>query len=253
MKFESIPQRVNGRIGSAIRYFPTIPSTNDYLLTLDGATDGLVVVTDLQTSGRGRGANKWAAAAGENLLFSIVVYLDTAAPTLALLPVLSALGVCEALDQVGVGGVMTKWPNDIVADDKKLCGILIESRVQGNRARTVAGIGLNVNQIHFPSELMTTATSLARLSGTSFDRQIVLGRILDSVDRVIFHLDPSLAIERYTSRCATIGERVAFRVAGLQRTGRATGIDEQGRLLIEERGSTTAFFGSEVTHLRPAP
>lgn len=250
MNFESIPRRVEGRIGSAIRYFPELPSTNDYLLALHDPTEGLVVVADVQTAGRGRGTNRWAAAAAENLLFSFVSFLDTSRTSLSRFPLLTAVAVCEALDEASIAGSMAKWPNDIVMDDKKLCGILIETRVQGDAARIVTGIGLNVNQMNFPSDLREVATSIALETGGRVDRRLLFGRVLDSLNRVFLDREGSAAIDRYAARCTTIGAQIAFEFEGRSRTGRAIGIDNRGRLLIDEGGTTTAFFGSEVTHVR---
>lgn len=251
MKFDSIPRRVKGSIGSTVHYLPAVPSTNDYLLALDEAPEGLTVVTDLQTAGRGRGSNRWEAPAVENLLFSFVTVLDAPGAALPLLPLLTALGVCEGLDDMGIGGSVTKWPNDLLMRGRKLCGILIETRVQGRVARTVTGVGLNVNQTTFPAALSDHATSLALETKKTLDRELVLGRVLDSLNRVIFHDDIGSAVGRYAARCTTIGEEVGFEFEGRPRRGTATAIDESGRLLIEEGGRTTAFFGSEVTHVRP--
>lgn len=248
MRFESTPRR--GPIGSEVRYFPAIASTNDYLLALDDASDGLIVVTDLQTAGRGRGTNRWAAPAAENLLFSYVSFFDVSGRSLSLLPLLTALAVSEGLDDAGFTGSMTKWPNDLLMNGRKLCGILIETRLQGALARTVTGIGLNVNQTVFPPELSSAATSLARETKQTIDRQALFGHILDSLNRVIFTLDTSEAVGRYAERCTTVGAEVTFEHEGRPRRGKAVGVDESGRLLIADGGTTTPFFGSEVTHVR---
>lgn len=242
-----------GSIGWEIRSFPSLPSTNDYLLALQPPVDGLVVVADVQTAGRGRGDHHWDAAAGENLLFSFSKTMEGRSATLSLLPVLIALSVCEATDSLGIEGVRTKWPNDLVFGEKKLCGILIESRLRGSTARVVAGIGVNVNQRSFAPDLADSATSLALLIGKPVRREVLLGRILDRLNIRFSESNHAEAVRRYLSRCSTVGRTVTFESPQGSRTGQAVGVDEQGRLLIEVGGRLVAYAGSEIAHVRSAP
>lgn len=237
-------------IGSTFEYFRSLPGTNDYLRNLETVSPGHVVVTDLQTAGRGRGGHRWEARAGENLLFSFCITVATADSTLSLLPVLISLSVCEAVDPSGMLSVRTKWPNDVVCREKKLCGILIESGVRGSLARVVVGIGLNVNQREFLPEIEGSATSLALLTGVPVDREILLGKVIDELNRVLFHVKRAEAVRRYMARCTTIGRLVSFDYEGNRRIGDAIGIDELGRLLIREAEGVRVYSGSEVTHLR---
>ncbi len=250
MNFDSVPRRNAGIIGSSVEYLPTVTSTNDFLLSRASYAEGTVVVTDLQTAGRGRGDHRWTAPAGENLLFSFSLTVDSSDATFSLLPVLTSLSVCEGLDAAGIAGTQAKWPNDIVSDGKKLCGILIECRVRGPSARAVVGVGLNVNQTTFPPELSDIATSIALIAARPFDRRELLGRILDSLNMSFFHHGRHEAVRRYEQRCATVGKTITFELEGRRRSGRACGIDERGRLLVEEAGGIIAFAGSEVTHVR---
>lgn len=250
MDFADLPRRGEGQIGSEIRFFPEIGSTNDYLFSLDSPQNGLVAVTDLQTSGRGRGTHRWDADAGQGLLFSFTLLMDAGSALLPLLPLFVALAVCEGVDTEEVGA---KWPNDIVYGGKKLCGILIETRLRGTAARVVAGIGMNCNQASFPHELERSATSLRLIRGEAVDRVRLLAALLDRLNYHLQRADGGEIIELYRQRCTTIGRRVRFEAHSRSHYGLAVGLDRAGRLLIDEDGRTTPFVGSEVSHLRVVP
>ncbi len=166
------------------------------------------------------------------------------------MPIFAALSVCEAVDPDGTFSVGAKWPNDIVANERKLCGILIESRVQSDRARVVVGIGLNVNQTQFPDELSSVATSLAVLTGRSHERALLLGRIVDRMNARLDGIIPAVLVADYSARCVTLGRQIRYEVNGRLREGRALRIDSRGCLVIQETVNEYTYTGSEVTHLR---
>lgn len=251
VSFEQIPRTVDGPIGATHEYFSSLPSTNDYLLKDDRGGSGHLVITDLQTSGRGRRGNRWQASAGENLLFSFTLTVALSDPLVSLMPTFAAVSLCEAVDPFGSLSVGAKWPNDIVVNERKLCGILIESRVQGDRVRIVVGIGLNVNQLRFPDTLSTEATSLAAIMGRPLEREPLLGRILDSLNARLSRSTPAAMVADYSARCITLGRRIRYEVNGRVREGRAIRVDTRGRLIIDEGGTEYTYSGSEVAHLRP--
>lgn len=250
VSFEALPRRVRGIVGSTVEFVPEVSSTNDNLLRRDDCPDGYVLVTDLQTAGRGRAGHRWSAPAGENLLFSFSLTLASPTQLFSLLPVFTALAVCEGSDAIGIEGVQAKWPNDIVYEERKLGGILIESRVRGKRARAVCGIGVNVNQTVFPDEIAEAATSLSLLAGAPVDRSRLLAAIIDALNRHLSYADPSQRIASYTARCRTVGRAITFQAGGERRRGRAVGVDEHGRLLVEMDGRVLAFSGNEVSHVQ---
>lgn len=196
------------------------PSTN--ILALDALEDGAVFVADTQTAGRGQHGRRWESAPGLGLWFSICLKgnptgLNFAAP----------LAIRQAL--APLVPVNIKWPNDVLLDGRKLCGILIEHRGGWN----ALGIGLNVNHIEedFPPELRGQATSLRMATGTEQDRRQVLDAILASLDPMLEswrsgRLD---AIHRaWSEACGIIGQPVHR--AGI--VGTAESIREDGALLV---------------------
>ncbi len=140
-----------------------------------------VFVAEYQTAGRGRLDHRWHAARGENLTFSVVLDAAGVAPawtaTLPLAVALAVVGAARTLLGHAGAALRVKWPNDVLAGGRKLCGILCEL----NGDCVIAGIGLNVNQTEFPPEIAERATSLALLAGAPFDREEVLGRVVESV------------------------------------------------------------------------
>jgi BirA family transcriptional regulator, biotin operon repressor / biotin---[acetyl-CoA-carboxylase] ligase len=175
-------------LGIPYRWLAQAGSTNDEARAwaLDGAPHGAVVVAARQTSGRGRRERTWQSPAGVGLYASFVLRPEWPAERAADLAVLGAMAAYRALAAAGVPGLRVKWPNDVLANGKKICGVLVEPRLGGGRIEfAVLGIGINVAQRaeDFAPALRTPATS-CRLEGveTSVDR--MLERLVESLAAV---------------------------------------------------------------------
>lgn len=167
------------------KHFDETDSTNRWLHdNIDCCTHGFVVDADFQTAGKGQAANKWESAKGENLLFSLLLEpTKIPAQSQFMLSEIVAIGIADTMRQLLECDICIKWPNDIYADDKKLCGILIETVLNGRQmTKAIVGIGLNVNQTTFVSDA-PNPISMRQISGKTFDRDMVLRqlttRILD--------------------------------------------------------------------------
>ena len=162
----------------------SVDSTNTYLLnyTPGEGEDQTVVVAEEQTAGRGQGTNQWESECGKNLLFSVLVHPVGVPPTRQFcLSMAAALALKDTLDGL-TDGISLKWPNDIYWHDRKLCGILIETRLKGNTiADCVFGIGLNVNQQCFRSDA-PNPVSLCQVLGRELQRDELLRQILRNLD-----------------------------------------------------------------------
>lgn len=240
-----------------LRVAASSPSTNSELLAR-AADPGLPSFASLltldQTAGRGRLDRSWVAPAGSGLALSVLVRDALASPLAGWLPLLAGLCLAEALDPVAPGRVGIKWPNDLLLDGRKVCGILVEVAPNGRDA--VIGSGLNLTQTaeQLPIE---TATSLA-LAGVSVSAERLddviaayLGRLRDEIERP----GPvSRLRDRVAARCATIGLPVRVALAdGAALVGIATAIDADGRLVVTpEAGAPVAVAVGDVTHVRPA-
>lgn len=230
------------------------PSTNSELLALaadPGVPSFTALLTLDQTAGRGRLDRTWVAPAGRALALSVLVRDALASPLASWLPLLAGLALAEALDEAAPGLVAVKWPNDLLIDGRKVCGILVEVAPGGRDV--VVGSGLNLHQR--ADELpVGTATSLA-LEGVEVDVDALVAgyvrRLRDELERP----GPVGRLrERVAARCTTIGMPVRVALAGggtLE--GVATGLDDAGRLEVRDAGGAThAVAVGDVTHVRPA-
>ena len=157
-------------------------STNRWVREQGGEED-MVVWADFQTAGRGQGTNKWESEQGKNLLFSILLHpKDIPANKQFAISMQVSLAICEALGE-RIGDLSIKWPNDIYWRNAKICGILIENRLQGSRIRgSIIGVGLNVNQRQFHSDA-PNPVSLWQICEQETDREQLLRDILKAFDR----------------------------------------------------------------------
>src|SRR5690349_7854438 len=163
-------------MGHSVVFMPECHSTNDEASRLiessSHVVEGTVVITDSQTSGRGQRGNTWITEPGKNLTFSLLMkptFLN--AQDQFLLNKAFSLGLYDYLNATLQATVKIKWPNDMVVNDKKICGILIENQIQGqNIQNSIVGIGLNVNQENFS---IPTATSM-KVLGKDFTLENVL-------------------------------------------------------------------------------
>lgn len=240
-----------------LRVVPSSSSTNSELLALaaDPAVPSFTALLTLdQTAGRGRLDRSWVAPAGTALALSVLVRDALHSPLATWLPLLAGLTLAESLDAVAPGRVAVKWPNDLLLEGRKVCGILVE--VAANGRDVVIGSGLNLAQTaeQLP---VATATSLAlagiRLDPSELDALVAgyLSRLRDELERP----GPvSRLRDRVAARCATIGMpvRVALADGGVL-DGVATGIDPTGRLEVRGgSGDVVAVAVGDVTHVRPA-
>ena len=140
-------------------HFKEIDSTNSYLKNTYRLLDNFTFVSaDYQSQGKGREDRVWQSKSGENLMFSFLIKNEELMKYSSVLSILTAVEVSKELEKYGINKVNIKWPNDVLIDDKKVCGILLEGQIPDY---LVVGVGLNVNQKEFPDGLRRPATSLS--------------------------------------------------------------------------------------------
>jgi BirA family biotin operon repressor/biotin-[acetyl-CoA-carboxylase] ligase len=210
-------------------------STNERAreLARAGAPHGTLVSAGEQRAGRGRQGRRWTAPPDTAVLMSLVLRDPREA-----LPLAAAVAVCEALPVAAA----IKWPNDVLVEDRKLAGILVEGRPQEGWA--ILGLGLNVTTSRFPAELRETATSL-RLEGVETTTEDVLAALLGALDAWLRRpLDEVLAAWR--ERDALHGRRIRW----AEGEGTAVGVDDEGSLLVDTDAGRLALHAGEVHLLR---
>lgn len=233
-----------------------LPSTNTTLLNRlrseDPPSSGFVLAAYEQTAGRGRYQRTWISQAHQNLTFSFLLVTQSDFPQLASLPMAIALGVSDALLTYDINA-QTKWPNDILIDNAKICGMLLErsEKKHPNGTAIVIGIGLNVNMDATTAALIDRpATSMRLETGREYNLENLLTQILAStapwIDR---WQNGGFAKLRTTweQRCVYLGEQIsAGEGTGLQ-TGILTGFGDHGQLLLrDENGQTNEIWAGDV-------
>ena len=239
------------RFGRTLIARSETPSTND--LAWDalaaGTPDGTAVVTDAQPHGRGRAGRAWRMAPGKGLALSLVLHQGCDRREAATLPLLAGLALARALEALGVRSTL-KWPNDLLADGRKLSGILCESRrhPSGTDA-AVIGVGVNVGQQRddFPVELRESATSLV-LEGCRATREAVAAGFLNALEPLWTELQESgrtSVLEAWKRRAGFWGQVVTVRTPAGPVTGVARDLSLDGGLVLrlESGGEVVALAG----------
>ncbi|MEA5055710.1 MAG: biotin--[acetyl-CoA-carboxylase] ligase [Propionicimonas sp.] len=230
----------------------TIGSTNAELAARAraGAPSGCVLVADHQSRGRGRFSRVWEAPPGRSVALSVLLRPPAAAPRRWLwLPPVAGLAVADGLRAAAGVDARLKWPNDVLIDGRKVCGILAE-RVEGTPPAAVIGMGINTllaeNELPVP-----TATSLALAGATATTAEVVrdvLGALAGWYRR---WADGDDLREAYTAHCDTVGRRVRVVVSETEAVeGEAAGVDVDGQLLVRAGGVLRSFAAGDVWHLR---
>lgn len=233
-------------LGERLSAVAQTTSTNDDALAAagEGAPEGSVFVADVQTQGRGRRGHTWTSPPGQNLTFSVLLRPSVPAARASALSLVAGLAVRAAAARRVHEPVAIKWPNDVLVGDKKLAGILVESRMRGaDIEAVVVGIGINVHMVELPQELASVATSLALLGDPAPCRETFLAEVLAELEsRLTVFKDSGLGglLDELRLHDALLDARVQV---GEVR-GTAIGIDEQGNLLIRSDSGELHHVGS---------
>lgn len=228
-------------IGHTILRLDEVGSTNTLVMETPAYLEnhGLVVLARHQTAGRGRIGRKWVSLPDAQLQFSVVLHPPLPREELPVVSLLAGLAVAEALEAaLGLAPVL-KWPNDVLLEGRKVCGILMELK-QGAQGglRLVVGIGLNClgGEEGFPPELRDRLTTIEQAAGRPVDKEAVLQAVLAALqawyDRLTAGGRPAL-LDAWERRSDMIGKTLRYPTPAGPREGRAAGLTEEGYLLIE--------------------
>lgn len=246
------------RVGRAIEVHGEIGSTNDRARELldEAAPDGVAVLAERQTAGRGRRGRIWQSPAGVNLTVSVGIRPRLPAERAGLLGIAAALAVRQACS-VNLP-LLVKWPNDVVdADGLKVAGLLLETAiVDGAIVAAVIGMGINVNwrRARMPVEVAASATSLADIAGRDLDRVDLLRRLLTALDDEIAALDRGESpVERFAAVSWLRDRDVLVSLGERSVAGHVTGVATDGSLLLDAGDGPLALSVGEVVQVRSAP
>lgn len=245
-------------IAKEIYYYDSIDSTNVEAKRLaeSGASDGALVTADAQTAGRGRRGRKWESPSGSNIYFTLLLKPAYAPDKASMLTLVIAHSVAAAIEKVCGLKVGIKWPNDLVSDGKKLCGILTEMTMEMDYiVHVVVGVGINVNQddeSQFPEEIRQTATSLKMQCGRSFDRAELIAACMKAFEtdyeKFLQTQDLSLLLDSYNQLLINRERKVKVLDPKGAYEGIAKGILANGDLIVErENGEKELVYAGEVS------
>lgn len=223
------------------------------LLAEEGAPEGTLVIAEEQTGGRGRQGKRWYSPARKGIWMSLLLRPQRPLSFAPQLTLLTAVAVCRAIRKVTGVDAGIKWPNDLLVQGKKICGILIESVGEDERIKyCIAGIGIDVNVEleELPTELHTVATSLKIESGQTQSRATLISAVMNELEQLynlyeeegfapIGHLWEALSV--------TLGKRVTVKTTRGETEGTAEALDESGALvLLDDTGNHITIFSGDV-------
>jgi BirA family biotin operon repressor/biotin-[acetyl-CoA-carboxylase] ligase len=243
------------RLGRDYRLLAVCASTSDEVARLGraGAGEGLLVVAERQTHGRGRLGRVWYSPPGDNLYFSLLLRPPIPAALVPPLTLLVGAVAAEVLVAAGAAARL-KWPNDVLlptpAGPRKAAGILTEMATERDRVRhVVVGVGINVRGDTFPPELAATATSLHLATGQLLDRAHLLTALLNTLERAydtFIAAGPADALARWRAHAA-LGGRCRIERDGLIVEGTAEDVDQEGALLVrDDNGTLRRVLSGEI-------
>jgi len=229
----------------------SVTSTNSLALEAvqEGAGHGTIFVADYQTHGRGRQGHTWTSDEGLNLTFSIILNLPVSKNTIGITPLAACLGIADALNDVVTPNKLEfKWPNDILLNGRKICGMLLQTSNQ-SVGKIVLGIGINVNQTVFSEDLEKHATSLLLSTGQSIDRASLMASILLHLEKRFELLSDELSIIRnlYTEKLIWLGQHCKIIGMNKEVNGILLGIAESGALLLKTRTGIQTIYAGNVS------
>lgn len=247
-------------------HFETIDSTNKKagILAREGCPHGALITADVQEAGVGRRGRSWSSEQDAGIYMSMVLRLEIETDKAAMLTLVAAMAVQKAIEQAGVRFSayenvknqqlipQIKWPNDIVLNQKKVCGILTELSLKGTEIDfVIVGIGINVNNTTFPEEISETASSLFLELGQEIDREMLITEVWKHFkvyyEQFLQTKDISLFQEEYEKVLINKEEKVRVLDPLGEYTGVAKGVTSTGELIVDADGKRTLVSGGEVS------
>jgi len=249
-------------IGRHICYFKSIDSTNNYAKKSahEGCEEGTVIVADAQTSGRGRLGRRWESKEGSGIWMSVVLRPSIAPEDVQIMTLAASVAVVTALKRIAGVDAGIKWPNDIIIDGKKVCGILTEMSTEMDRVNfLVLGIGININQKKedFPDELKSTAISLKaymsenNMSVSNIRRNDIIKNVLLELEKQYENMkrgNTEEIIRKWRENSVTLGRKVKIIYKNDEYEGMARDVTDDGKLIVDCcDGITRAVSSGEVS------
>ncbi len=241
--------------GKPVCFYEELGSTNlqAKLDAENGAREGTLIVADMQTAGRGRRGRAWSSPPGANVYFTLILKPDFQVELASMVTLVTGLAVAEGIRATCGLEARIKWPNDIVVNGKKVCGMLAEMSAERDFIHyVVMGVGINVARQDFPAEIAQTAACLEQECGCAVSRAEIIVNVMKIFEKYydMFRRDGSLAglLERYNGMLAGKDGEVRVLDPKGEFRGISRGINSTGELLVErEDGAVEAVYAGEVS------
>lgn len=253
---EEIESRLHTKwMGRSCISLESVGSTNNYAKRIaeEGAASGTLVVAEEQTEGKGRRGRSWTTQKGSNLMMTLLLRPKIRPEHASRLTLLAAMAAARGIKKTTGMEAGIKWPNDVVADGRKVCGILTEMNTEVDYINyVVIGMGINVNQKEFPREISGSAGSLYQILGKEISRAALAAAVMEELEKVyeIFLLteDMSGLMEEYNQICVNCGQQIRVLEPGKEYTGFSSGINERGELAVKrDTGEISYVYAGEVS------
>ncbi len=240
-------------IGKKLFVFETIDSTNSCakILADAGIEEGSIVIANYQTDGRGRLGRTWHSDKDKNLLFSIIVKPPLHRSKISLLSFYASVAVAQGIESCTGITVECKWPNDILLNRKKCCGILVETSAGPDIVKyAVIGVGINVNQELFDSDFLQPATSLKLFIGKEIDRVLLFQHIIKTFDNLYFAVQKSdfrVILEEWMKHSTMFGKTITIYQHNFSYKATAEKLNSDGSLLVRTPNGLQVLYAGDVT------
>ena len=248
--------RLTGTRFTTVRTYAQLDSTNTALVeeARSGAPEGLVLVADHQTEGRGRLGRAWSAKPGTALLVSVLLRPPLPIDEVPVVLMAAGLAACDGVEAAAGFRPGLKWPNDLVVGDRKLAGLLTEA-TGGSDPGVVLGLGINVSATAYPAELAGEATSCEEVASRPVDRAELLVAFLTALESrysTVLGGSRQATLNAYRADSATLGRRVRVELtSGPALEGKAGRIADDGQLVVvDDAGAEHLVNVGDVKHLR---
>ncbi len=236
-----------------VLYFNSIDSTNTYAKkAADLIPSDFLVVADTQTLGRGRLGRSWSSPSSTGIYMSLCIRPNISLEKASMITLITAMAICDAIEELYNISPLIKWPNDIVINSKKICGILTEMSCDMDGIKyIISGMGINVNNKEFPDDIKDMASSLLLETGILADRAKLIAAVIyhfyKNMNIFLKTGDMSGLKENYENHLVNIGKDVKILDPKGIYQGIALGIDETGALLVNVEGKIKRIISGEVS------
>ncbi|MAV64499.1 MAG: biotin--[acetyl-CoA-carboxylase] ligase [Pelagibacteraceae bacterium TMED237] len=218
------------KIAKKIYHIKITDSTNNQIYTMfqnEEIDIGDILISEKQINGKGRRGNKWFSSSGKNLTFSFILNSDSNNMNNKI-PLISGISIIKAIKQLTNLECYLKWPNDIIHDNKKLGGILIESK----KNKFIIGIGINVNEINFDKTIRDTACSLKTILNNTIERECLLAFIFNNFEKLLNEKNENI-IKMWENKCNHLNKSVKFFQSNKLVTGKFLGLNINGEAKLK--------------------